>query len=133
MTRPVLTQEQEARARELVEALRPRVEQLLRDAASQLAARRDAPFGANEFALRDLLLQAGAELLETSLRKKKRLRRRLGELRGLCRPPPSTRTAPKPSSASSARWPCIGPTTAAAVAAGAASPSTNAPAYPDAA
>lgn len=71
MTRPVLTQEQEARARELVEALRPRVEQLLRDAASQLAARRDAPFGANEFALRDLLLQAGAELLETSLREKK--------------------------------------------------------------
>jgi hypothetical protein len=63
--------QQQARARELVEALRPRVEQLLRDAASQLAACRDAPFGANEFALRDLLLQAGADLLETSLREKK--------------------------------------------------------------
>jgi hypothetical protein len=71
MTRPVLTQEQEARARELVEALRPRVEQLLRDAASQLAACPDAPFGANEVALRDLLLRAGAELLEASLREKK--------------------------------------------------------------
>jgi hypothetical protein len=63
--------QQQTRARELVEALRPRVEQLLQDAASQLAAHADAPFGANEFALRDLLLQAGADLLEHSLRQKK--------------------------------------------------------------
>jgi hypothetical protein len=66
-----LSDQQQARARELVEALRPRVEQLLQDAASQLAAHADAPFGANEFALRDLLLQAGADLLEASLREKK--------------------------------------------------------------
>jgi hypothetical protein len=71
MPRPALTPEQEARARELTEALRPRLEQLLQDAAAQLAAHRDTPFGANEFALRDLLLQAGADLLETALAGKK--------------------------------------------------------------
>jgi hypothetical protein len=71
MTHPVLTPEQQVRARELIDALRPRLEQLLQDAASQLAAHQETPFGANEFALRDLLLQAGADLLETSLREKK--------------------------------------------------------------
>ncbi len=63
-----LSDQQQVRARELVKALRPRVEQLLQDAAAQLAAHADAPFGANEFAPRDLLLQAGADLLEHSLR-----------------------------------------------------------------
>jgi hypothetical protein len=71
MPRSTLSDEQQARAGELVEALRPRVEQLLHDAAAQLAANQDTPFGANEFALRDLLLQAGADLLATTLARKK--------------------------------------------------------------
>jgi len=71
MSRPALTPEQQAHARELVQALRPRLEQLLRDAADQLAANQDTPFGANEFALRDLLLQAGADLLQAAVAEKK--------------------------------------------------------------
>jgi len=67
---PSDSQRQE-RVRQLVEALRPRVEQLLHEAAAQLAANQDTPFGANEFALRDLLLRAGADLLQTSLAEKK--------------------------------------------------------------
>ena len=83
------------RARELVETLRPRVEPLLQDTACQLAAHADARFGANEFALRDLLLQAGADLPEASLRKKKRLRRRRGDVRHCPHPAPFHSHRPK--------------------------------------
>lgn len=71
MGRQALTAEQQVRQQELVQALRPRVEQLLHDVAGQLAANLDRPFGANEFALRDLLLKAGSELLQEGLRGKK--------------------------------------------------------------
>ena len=66
-----LSDRRQAHAREPVEAPRPRVEQLLQDAAAQLAAPADVPFGAKEFALRDLPPRAGADLLEHSPRKKK--------------------------------------------------------------
>lgn len=63
--------QQETLVEELIQTLRPRLDRLLRDAAAQLAANRDKPFGANEFALRDLVHQAAADLLEASLAEKK--------------------------------------------------------------
>jgi hypothetical protein len=65
------TAEQVARRQELEQAMRPRIEQLLRDFAGQLAANLDRPFGANEFALRDLVHKACAEMLQAGLRVKK--------------------------------------------------------------
>jgi hypothetical protein len=71
MARERLSEEQEARRQELEQAMRPRVEQLLRDFAQQMAANLDRPFGANEFALRDLMHKAAAEMLQEGLRLKK--------------------------------------------------------------
>lgn len=71
MAQPVLTAEQQAQAAELVEVLRPRMEQLLLGMAQRMVAHQDAPFGQPEFDLRDLLHQAGADALATCLREKK--------------------------------------------------------------
>jgi hypothetical protein len=66
-----LNPQQQDKVRELVETLRPRLEQLLHETAAQLAANLDTPFGANEFRLRDLLQRAGADLLTAALAQKK--------------------------------------------------------------
>jgi hypothetical protein len=69
---PPLSEEQQAEVQRLVEVLRPRSEELLRQVAHLLVANPGArSFGATEFQLRDLLHSAGADLLETSLAQKK--------------------------------------------------------------
>ena len=89
-------QEQKPVPRTSVEALHPRVEQLLQDTASRLAPpARTPPSAPSVFALADLLLPGRARLLKTSLREKKRLRRAPPRTpRCSAQPPPSTRTAP---------------------------------------
>lgn len=71
MSTPPLVDTQPAPADDLSAALRPRLEQLLVAVVAQLRAHTDSPFGANEFALRDLLLDAGADFLHTALAQKK--------------------------------------------------------------
>jgi hypothetical protein len=66
-----LSQHQQDKVSELVELLRPRLEQLLHDTAAQLAANLDTPFGSNEFVLRDLLHRATADLFAVALAQKK--------------------------------------------------------------
>lgn len=66
-----LTAEQQARAQELVEALRPRLEAFAQEMAQQLVANEDAPFGQPEFELRDMLHRLGADALQASLLGKK--------------------------------------------------------------
>jgi hypothetical protein len=66
-----LDEQQQAKARRLVEALRPRLEGLLLDMAEHLVANEDKPFGQPEFDLRDMLHRFGAEALQASLAGKK--------------------------------------------------------------
>jgi hypothetical protein len=66
-----LDEQQQAKARRLVEALRPRLEGLLLDMAEHLVANEDKPFGQPEFDLRGLLHRFGAEALQASLAEKK--------------------------------------------------------------
>lgn len=69
---PPLSEQQQVEVEHLVEILRPRSEQLLQEVARLLVAHPGAAsFGATEFQLRDLLHNAGADLLETSLAQKK--------------------------------------------------------------
>jgi hypothetical protein len=72
MGQPQLSEKQQGEAERLVEVLRPRSEELLRQVAQLLVANPGAlSFGSTEFALRDLLHCAGADFLETSLAQKK--------------------------------------------------------------
>jgi hypothetical protein len=71
MSAAPLTEQQQADADRLAEALRPRLDQLITEVSSLLAANADNPFGATEFLLRDLLLRAGADVLQAALREKK--------------------------------------------------------------
>ena len=72
MVRTPLSEQQQARKQQLVEALRPHFEALLDDAAALLAAQADShPFGRTEFALRDLVHATAADCLQTSLEQKK--------------------------------------------------------------
>jgi hypothetical protein len=66
-----LSEEQQGEARQLVEALRPRVEAFLEQMAELLVANQSAPFGQPEFDLRDLLHRLGADALQASLAGKK--------------------------------------------------------------
>ena len=69
---PPLSEQQQAEVERLLEVLRPRSEELLRQVAHLLVANPGAQsFGPTEFQLRDLLHSAGADLLETSLAQKK--------------------------------------------------------------
>jgi hypothetical protein len=115
----------------LVEALRPRAEELLQQVAQLLAANPGAAaFGATEFQLRDLLLAGGADFLEAALAEKKTATRaRRSPAPAANRLPTSTPIAPATtSSACSAPSACGALTTTAAAAAKATSPSTSRPA-----
>ena len=69
---PALSEEQQAEVQQLVEVLRPHSEDLLQRVARLLIANPGAKsFGATEFQLRDLLHDAGADLLEAALAEKK--------------------------------------------------------------
>ena len=128
MAQPALSEQQEHEAQRLVEALRPQAEALLQRVAHLLAANPGAQaFGATEFQLRDLLLEAGAGFLQTSLAEKKtatRVRRFLARV--VNKPPTSTVAGPaRGSSAFSEPSACAAPTTTAAPAATATAPSTS--------
>jgi len=72
MNNQPLSEQQQAVADDLVEALRPRMDQLIQDIAGLFAATAHShPFGATEFALRDLVHDATADLMTTALREKK--------------------------------------------------------------
>jgi hypothetical protein len=66
-----LSPEQEARAQQLAADLHEALRAELLHIARSLVANEPRPFGAAEFQLRDLLLQAGAKALEFSLAQKK--------------------------------------------------------------
>ena len=71
MSSAPLTSEQEARAQQLAADLQHALGDELLAIARSLVANEQRPFGAAEFQLRDLLLQAGAKALELSLAQKK--------------------------------------------------------------
>ena len=66
-----LSPEQEARAQQLAADLQQALGDELLAIARSLVVNERRPFGAAEFQLRDLLLQAGAKALELSLAQKK--------------------------------------------------------------
>jgi hypothetical protein len=67
-----LSPAQQAHADELTDALRPRMERLLHEVAALLARKADShPFGPTEFALRDLVHGAAADMLHAALAEKK--------------------------------------------------------------
>ena len=69
---PPLSEEQQAEVQRLVAVLRPRSEELLQQVAHLLVANPGPQsFGSPEFQLRDLLHDAGADFLESSLAQKK--------------------------------------------------------------
>jgi hypothetical protein len=82
MVLTALSEQQPKDAERLLEALRPQAEDLLQRVAHLLAAHPGAQaFGATEFQLRDLLLSAGADFLQTALAQKKTTRRTKAKLR----------------------------------------------------
>jgi hypothetical protein len=123
-----LSEEQEREAQRLAEALRPQAEVLLQQVARLLAAHPGPQsFGAAEFQLRDLLLQAGAGFLQAGLAgKKTATRARRSPASAANAPPTSTVSGlARGSSACSDLSVCAARTTTAAPAAKAASPSTS--------
>jgi hypothetical protein len=92
-TSPPLTPEQEAEAGRIYTALRTAADDDLHALARQLAATTDATiFGANEFALRDIILRVAAKGVEIALegRKKGGTRGRAGAARGVASRPGSS-------------------------------------------
>jgi hypothetical protein len=128
VVQPGLSEQQEQEAQRLVDALRPQAEALLQRVARLLAAHPGAQaFGSTEFQLRDHLLKAGADFLQTSLEGKKTdTRAPRSPAPAVNRPPTSTVfVRGRGSSACSAPSACAALTTTAAPAAEATSPSTS--------
>jgi hypothetical protein len=72
MANPSLSELEQTEANRIREALRPRLELLLQEAADLLASKANThPFGPTEFALRDLVHAAAADMLAAALREKK--------------------------------------------------------------
>ena len=71
--RPELSADQQAEAERLLVALRQAADADLRALAEQLAATTDETiFGANEFAVRDIVLGLGAKAVEAALAERKK-------------------------------------------------------------